>query len=83
MSMKDLGIFEGDIVVVDRSIDSRDGDTVVAILNGSYTLKILRTKKGGTPRLQPANKDYPEIEMQGNDELEIWGVVTGVIRKIR
>ena len=81
-SMQDLGIFDGDIVVVDKSLESRDGDIVVAILNGAYTLKRF-IRKGGLVQLAPANKNFPTLEIGESDELSIWGVVTFVLRSIR
>jgi DNA polymerase V len=81
-SMRDAGIYEGDIVVIDKSITPKNGDTVVAIINGDYTLKKLITGKGKAPRLAPANTDFDTFEASGNDEMTIWGVVTFVIRSV-
>lgn len=81
-SMQDVGIFDGDIVVVDKSIDARDGDIVVAVLNEAYTLKRL-THSGGKPQLQAESKTHPAIEVEQGDELRIWGVVTFVLRSVR
>ncbi len=81
-SMRDAGIYEGDIVVIDKSLVAKNGDTVVAIINGDYTLKKLLTSKGRAPKLAPANADFEALEMSGNDEMTIWGVVTFVIRSV-
>lgn len=78
-SMIDAGIFAGDLVVVDRSITAKDNDIVIAAVNNEFTIKRLSTKNG--IRLIPANKDYKEIVMSGENELVIWGVVTSLIRK--
>ena len=82
-SMRDAGIYEGDIVVVDKSVAAKNGDTVVAVVNGDYTLKKLGISKGSQPRLIPANSDFSELELSGNDEMSVWGVVTFVIRSMR
>lgn len=81
-SMQDSGIYEGDIVVVDRSLDPKDKDIVVAVVNGSFTLKILELY-AGKPVLAPSNKDFSSISFGEEDEMSVWGVVTSVIRKIR
>lgn len=82
-SMRDAGIYEGDIVVIDKSLSAKDGDMVVAILNGNYTLKKLQLKKGSVPVLLPANDEFHDLRMKDGDELSIWGVVTFVIRSTR
>lgn len=82
-SMRDAGIYEGDIVVVDKSVAPKNGDTVVAVVNGDYTLKKLGIGKGTQPRLIPANNDFSELALSGNDEMSVWGVVTFVIRGMR
>lgn len=82
-SMRDAGIYEGDIVVIDKSLTAKDGDTVVAILNGNYTLKKLHLNKGKAPVLLPSNDAFHDLHMGGEDELSIWGVVTFVIRSTR
>lgn len=79
-SMEQAGISHGDEIIVDRSRTPKDGDIVVAILNGEMTLKRLqfRTEKNGKRlvRLQSANPDYPNFTVMGADELQIWGVAT-------
>jgi DNA polymerase V len=81
-SMQDAGIFDGDIVVVDKSIEPRSNDVVVAILNEAYTLKRFRLISG-SPHLLPDSKTHSEIEIHQEDELRIWGVVTFVVRSLR
>ena len=78
-SMKNAGILDGDLLVVDRSITARHGDTVVACVDGEFTVKILQL----TPNiaLLPANPNYLPIVLQAEQTLEIFGVVTFVIHK--
>lgn len=79
-SMIEEGIHHGDLILVERTADARDGDVVVAFIDGGYTVKFLR-KKNGTAYLEPANKDYPLIIPRENDELRICAVVRAVIRR--
>ena len=81
-SMIDADVREGDIVVVDKSQEVRDGDMAVCVLNGEFTLKyVVRTESGVV--LRPANESYPPIQVGDGDVFEVWGVVTYVIHKVR
>ena len=81
--MEDAGISDGDITVIDRSLEPQHGDTVVGYLNGEFTVKKLDLthKKDGYIELQPANKNYNPIRIDANDHFEVWGVVIWVIKK--
>lgn len=81
-SMRDAGIRDGDILVVDRSVQSKDRQIVVAMLDGDFTVKRLR-KRNGKVFLEAENSDYPPIEVSGGQELVIWGAVTFVIHQPR
>ncbi len=81
-SMIDAGIFDNDVLVVDRSIEARIGDIVLAVLDSEFTVKTLGKSKVG-PRLVPANKNYPVIEVKEGQTFEVFGVVTGSMRKFR
>lgn len=78
-SMIDLGIFEGDMVVVKKTCECRNGDIVLAYIDDGFTLKTYRNQKGKI-WLEPANKNYPNLYPK--EKLEIFGVVNGVIRKV-
>lgn len=80
-SMVGKGIYDGDLLVVDRSLDPKDGDVVIANVDGEFTVKTLR-KKGGRIGLQPANDKYPTIVLSGASELKVFGKVTTVIHKL-
>ncbi|MCA8938584.1 MAG: transcriptional repressor LexA [Planctomycetes bacterium] len=81
-SMIDLGIFEGDLVAVYRTPDVRNGDVIVANLNGEATVKTYQ-KKSGKVSLLPANKRLKPIEVNpAKDEFVVDGVVVGLIRAI-
>jgi len=78
-SMVDEHIRDGDLVIVEKRTQARDGETVVALLDdGEVTLKKFYREKGRI-RLQPANPEYPPIYV---DNVKIQGVVIGVIRKL-
>ncbi len=81
-SMIDAGIFDGDILVIDRSRTASIGDIVLAVLDGEFTVKTLGKSKTG-PRLIPANKNFPVIEIKEGQLFEVWGVVTGSMRKFK
>ncbi len=71
--MRDAGIFDGDLIVVDRSVRPVDGDIVVATVHGERSLKRLRMN-GGRPRLMFENSDMPLFDLPEIAEVEIWGV---------
>jgi DNA polymerase V len=81
-SMTGAGIADGDLLVVDRSIEAQSGDIVVAVLNGEFTIKRLR-RNGSNVELVPENSKYRKITMHEGMELEIWGVVTGTYKSFR
>ncbi len=78
-SMIELGIFEGDVVVVKKTFECKNGDIVLAYIDDGYTLKTYRNKNGNI-WLEPANKNYPNLYPK--EKLEIFGVVKGIIRKV-
>ena len=81
-SMIDAGVEEGDILVIDRSLEPQDGDMAVCFVDGEFPLNRLCFTDGGL-KLVPANPNYPEIEITEGVEFIMWGVVTYVIKKVR
>ena len=77
-SMIDEGIKEGDYVIVEKKSDAKDGEIVIAEVDGGFTMKYLK-KKGNTIFLRPANKDFKDI--YPTESFQIVAVVKGVIRK--
>jgi DNA polymerase V len=73
-SMRDAGIYDGDLLVVDRALTPRDGDVVVATVDGERTLKRL-SLRDGKPQLSLENSDMPDYELSEVAEVEVWGVV--------
>lgn len=80
-SMQDDGIADGDLVVVDKSLEMYDGCVAVCFLDGEFTLKRVRLGEGKIV-LVPANKRYKEIEIGRDRDFAIWGVVTYAIKKV-
>ena len=80
-SMVEAGINDGDIVVIDRSVDASDGDVVVAFVNNEFTIKYLDLshKADGYIELKPANKKFHPIRIEDADNFEVWGVVVWTI----
>ena len=80
-SMMDVGINDGDILVVDRSIEPKNRDIVIAILEGNLTVKRLIFKTNDLVVLKSENTAYKDIKIPELADLEIWGVVTSVIHQ--
>ncbi len=78
-SMRDRGMFPGDIAVVDRARSAVSGCIVLALVGGEFTIKTYRLKAGGVV-LEAANPDFPPIVITEALAFEVWGVVTGLIR---
>ena len=78
-SLVGIGIHADDILVVDRSLTPSNGQVVVAALDGELVVKILE-RQGGQARLRSANPAYAPIDVNDGQLLEIWGVVTAVVR---
>ncbi len=80
-SMIEVGIFSGDILVVDSSLTANHGDIVIASLNGEFTVKQLELKP--RTRLLPRNPNYRPIILPEGCDLNLFGVVTNVIHSLR
>ena len=84
-SMIDAGICDGDIAVIDRSVEAQDGDVVVAFVNNEFTIKYLDLshKEEGYIELRPANRDFQPIRIDDGDRFEVWGVVVWTIKNCK
>ena len=80
-SMIEAGINDGDVLVVDRSLEARSRDIVIAIFEGNLTVKRLIIKADGSAVLKSENPLYKNILISEYTELEIWGVVTSAIHQ--
>ena len=76
-SMEGAGIYDSDILLVDRGLDAQGDDIVVAVVDADMTVKRLRAPARSAPYLHPENPKYPDISLSGNNEISIWGVAIG------
>ena len=79
-SMVDAEMDEGDIVIVDRSIEPYNGCSAVCFIDGEFTLKRIQRHKDYI-ELIAANPNFKPIRIDANSEFQVWGVVTYVIKK--
>jgi DNA polymerase V len=77
-SMIDAGINHGDLLVVERGKEARNGDVVIALIADQFTVKRFRRYRGNL-WLVPANKDYPQPKLQ---DFTVWGIVRYAIHKL-
>jgi DNA polymerase V len=80
-SMIGAGIHSGDLLIVDRSLEPRDGNVIIAVLDGELTVKRIEIHDGKL-FLVPENKDYPLIPITEEQSFQVWGVVTHVIHSL-
>jgi DNA polymerase V len=80
-SMTGAGIYEGDALLVDRSMDPKHNHIVVALLNNEFTVKRLY-RRGGVVKLIAENPIYPSRLIKEEDDFIVWGVVTNNIHKL-
>lgn len=78
-SMEGAGIFSGDVLVVDRAVEPKDGKIVVAAVYGEMVVKRLK-RVGDAHMLYSENESYEPIVVNENDDCFIWGVVVGSVR---
>ena len=81
-SMVRVGIHHGDILIIDRSLNARDGDVIIAILHGEFTVKQISIVDD-LLFLVPRNPQYSSVRITSEMGFEVWGVVTCSIRKHR
>ena len=80
-SMRDAGVDDGDVVLVDRALRPIHGSVIIAVVDGEFTCKRLH-KRAGLIKLQAANPTYPDIVPNDGQTIELWGVVTKVIKTL-
>jgi len=81
-SMKDAGMEDGDVVLIDRAVKANDGKIALCCWNGEFTIKRL-SYKGKALWLLPANDNFAPIEVTAEMEMVVWGIVTYIIKKAR
>ena len=80
-SMVGAGLDDGDLLIIDRSLDPKNGKIAVCLVDGEFTVKRIKMEKDKF-YLVPENKKYKPIELKEDNELIIWGVVEYVIKKV-
>ena len=81
-SMIDADVHDGDILVIDKSLDPQDGDMAVCYIDGEFTIKYIKIEKD-IIWLVPANKEYKPIKVTIENDFLIWGIVTYCIKNLR
>ena len=81
-SMLGAGIHDGDLLIIDRALTARDGDIIIALLDGELLVKRLY-RRHGRVALHSENPDYSPITLDGDATLDLWGVVIHVIHPLR
>ena len=79
-SMEGVGIFDGDVLLIDRSLNVEPGDVIVAVLNGQYVCKVADLKNN---QLLSASDEYEPYVLKGGDEFTLEGVVASSVRMHR
>ena len=80
-SMQGAGLDDGDLLVIDRSIEPQDNKIAVCFIDGEFTVKRLKVEKDCI-YLMPENPRYQPIKVTEENQLQIWGVVTYVVKKV-
>ena len=80
-SMQGIGIYPGDIAVIDRALTAQDGSIILGVLDGDFTIKRYRCK-GREVWLEAANPAYARITITEDRAFEVWGVARHVIRRL-
>ena len=78
-SMKDAGIDHGDLLIIDKSLEPRNGKIAVCYIDGQFTIKKIKIEKNCC-WLLPANENYSHIKVTEENEFIIWGIVIHVIK---
>jgi DNA polymerase V len=81
-SMTGVGIYSGDLLIVDRAINPTSGSIVIAVVDGEITVKRFHQSRGRITLL-PENPAYAPIEIHHDTDFEVWGVVTRAIHFFR
>ncbi len=81
-SMINAGIHDGDLLIVDRSLEPRENKVVIAVVDGQLTVKRLKKLKNKQFVLVAENPDFPPIEVNEENNVSIWGIVTNVIHPV-
>ena len=82
-SMNSVGIYDGDLLIVDRSISPKNLSTVIANVNEELVVKTILKEKGTTYLTSGSKKSFDRVNISEESEIVVWGVVTYVIHKLQ
>ena len=80
-SMVDAGINEGDLLIIDRSLNPHDGNIAVCFIDGDFTVKRLSVRADGI-YLTPANASFPVLKVSEDSNFQVWGIVSHIIKRL-
>ena len=80
-SMIEYGINEGDLLIIDKSLSPCDGNIAVCFIDGDFTVKRIAIRNDGL-YLVPGNKAYPSIRITEENNFQIWGIVSHIVKKV-
>ncbi len=78
-SLKNAGIDDGDLLIIDRSLEPQNGKIAVCYIDGEFTAKRIKIKKDEI-WLMPENENYSPIKIEKDNDFLVWGIVTHVIK---
>jgi len=81
-SMMDAGIEDGDLLIIDKALEPKDGDVAVCFIDGEFMVKRIRLEDGGL-FLMPANPEFQPVRVTEENEFLVWGIVSYIIHKPR
>ncbi len=80
-SMQDAGIHHGDLLIIDKSLEPKDGKIAVCFIDGEFTIKRIKIEKDCI-WLMPANEAYKPIKVTAENDFMVWGIVIHVIKTL-
>jgi DNA polymerase V len=80
-SMRDCGIDDGDLLIIDKSLEPQEGRIAVCFVDGEFTLKRIAVRHDGI-WLVPANPQYPALHVTDGSNFQVWGIVSYVVKKV-
>lgn len=80
-SMRDCGIDDGDLLIIDKALTPREGSIAVCFVDGEFTLKCISIRPDGI-WLVPANPQYPALHVTEGSNFQVWGIVSYVVKSM-
>lgn len=80
-SMRDCGIDDGDLLIIDKALTPKEGSVAVCFVDGEFTLKRISIRADGI-WLEPANPHYPALHVTDGSNFQVWGIVSYVVKSM-